>query len=81
MRMNTSYSSLFIKPENGFMVVAFLGLNHTYKKTKFYMAILGPWSRFVALSLVPKSFSLVHILVYFTVHETVFFFLLIRLFD
>ena len=21
--------------------------NHTYKKTKFYMSILGPWSRFV----------------------------------
>ena len=28
VRMNTSYGSLFVKPKNGFMMVAFLGLNH-----------------------------------------------------
>ena len=28
VRMNTSYGSLFIKPDNGFMTVFFLGLFH-----------------------------------------------------
>ena len=43
------------------------------QKTKFYVAILGHGVGSFALSLVPKSSSLlVHILVYFTVHKTVF---------